>query len=417
MKRVLLIAHAYPPWGGSAVQRTLSFSRYLPANGWEPQVLTINRRAHPRPKDDLLKEIPKQIYVKYAFGLDASRHLSVRGRYPGWLALPDRWVSWWFGAVPAGLMMIKRFKPHLIWSTYPISTAHLIGITLHRITGLPWIADFRDPMTEPGYPADPKTRKICSWIERRTIEGAARNIFTTPGALQMYATRYPEHGENRWQCIPNGYDEEIFNRAEQRVIPTNAQKSDLVTLIHSGELYPSERDPTKFFSALAELRHAGGISPTTLRVVLRLTGHDDIYAPMLKAHGLDDMVSIRAGVPYTEALGEMLAADGLLVFQASNCNRQIPAKLYEYLRAKRPVFALTDPNGNTAQTLISAGIDTIVRLDDKEDIKQGLIRFLELIRNGAAPVATDHTIQKYSRESLTKKLAETLSDVLDRSVR
>jgi hypothetical protein len=41
MKRVLMIAYIYPPQGGSGVQRTVKFVRYLPSYGWEPLVLTV----------------------------------------------------------------------------------------------------------------------------------------------------------------------------------------------------------------------------------------------------------------------------------------------------------------------------------------------------------------------------------------
>ena len=44
---------------------------------------------------------------------------------------------------------------------------------------------------------------------------------------------------------------------------------------------------------------------------------------------------------------------GLLLLQASNCNDQVPAKAYEYLRCHRPVLALTDPAGDTAELLRS----------------------------------------------------------------
>ena len=57
----------------------------------------------------------------------------------------------------------------------------------------------------------------------------------------------------------------------------------------------------------------------------------------------------------------MLTVDGLLVLQAANCNDQIPAKTYEYLRAQQPLLALTDPAGDTADVIRRAGIDTIAR--------------------------------------------------------
>ena len=413
MKRALLIAHSYPPvWGGSAVQRVLSFSRYLPANGWQPYVLTMSHRAHSDAKLDLVQEVPQDTPVRYAFALDTARHLSLRGRYPQFLAWPDRWVSWWFGAVPAGLRLVRKYRPQLIWSSYPIATTHLIGLTLHRITGLPWVADVRDPMTEEGYPAHPTTRRIYSWIERHTVRRAARSVFTTPGAMDAYADRYPDCADDRWLCLPNGYDEATFRKIEEGSVPER-ERAEPIRLIHSGVLYPSERDPTAFFAALREMYEAGEISPETVRVVLRLTKHDDVFLPMIESFGIGDIVSIEGGVPYDEALAEMMSADGLLILQASNCNHQIPAKLYEYLRARRPILALTDPHGDTAQTLVDAGIDTIVRLNDKDDIRKGLLRFLELVRAGTAPTASDRVVARDSRESGTRQLAEICNDVVE----
>ena len=39
--------------------------------------------------------------------------------------------------------ILARERIDAIWSTSPIATAQLIGLTLGRVTGLPWIADFR----------------------------------------------------------------------------------------------------------------------------------------------------------------------------------------------------------------------------------------------------------------------------------
>ena len=60
-------------------------------------------------------------------------------------------------------------------------------------------------------------------------------------------------------------------------------------------------------------------------------------------------------IGYGEALAEMISSDALLILQASNCNDQIPAKLYECLRARRPILGLTDPAGDTAAALRAAG--------------------------------------------------------------
>ena len=405
-----MIAYHFPPARiSSGIQRTLKFSTYLLGLGWLPSILTVHPRAYETTGDDQLAELPADLCVNRAFALDTARHLALAGRYLGGMALPDRWVSWWLGGVVSGMGMVRRERPDVLWSTYPIATAHLIALTLNRLTGVPWVADFRDSMTEEKYPADPRQRKVYLWIERQVVRRADRIVFTTPGTRRMYAERYPDVPAEKWCVIPNGFDEQNFQDAE--TIYAKRVAGEPVKLVHSGILYPSERDPTRFFQALAELKALGFFESNPLRVTLRATAHDGLFAPIIEEMDIGDIVQLRPAVAYREALSEMLSSDGLLLFQATNCNHQIPAKLYEYLRARRPVLALTDPAGDTAATMLDAGITTIVRLDDMEAIKTALRNFITMIDEGAAPLATDEAISRYSREAGSRDLARVLDEV------
>lgn len=405
VKRVLMIAYHYPPMrGSSGIQRTLKFSQYLPASGWHPLVLSAHPRAYASQGPDQMGDIPPEAVVHRAFALDTARHLAFRGRYVGYLALPDRWVSWLLGAVPAGLRMIRRDKPALIWSTYPIASANLIGLILRRLTGLPWIADLRDPITDIGYPANPLTRKIYLWIEKQTLRHCTVAVFTTPGAIATYRQRFPEIPPSRYHLIENGYDEENFAEAERDLAAEPAQPSPRLTLLHSGIIYPSERDPVPLFQALAALQQQGVIDATRFQLVLRATAHDDYLAGLIAEHGISELVTLAPHISYRQALREMLSVDALLILQAANCNHQVPAKLYEYLRAGRPILALTDPQGDTATTLRKAGIDTIAPLDAKDAIMAELTRFLGLMASGKAPLAASATIQANSRRARAREL-------------
>ena len=99
----------------------------------------------------------------------------------------------------------------MIWSTFPIATSHLIGLTLHRLTGLPWIADFRDPMLQPSYPTSQMQRKAYQWIERQTITRCTRAVFTTHSAMEAYKCALPGALHHKFSVIENGYDEDGFD--------------------------------------------------------------------------------------------------------------------------------------------------------------------------------------------------------------
>jgi glycosyltransferase involved in cell wall biosynthesis len=279
---------------------------------------------------------------------------------------------------------------------------------LHRKTGLPWVADFRDSMTEDEYPRDPLERKLYRRIEARTVQEATVVVFTTIGTKRMYEERYPVEA-HKFKVISNGYDEDAFKAAESRVA---ARPGGLPrTLLHSGVLYPIERDPRPFFDAIAALKKEGVISAANLQVVLRATSHDGVVRPMLVERGIEDIVKLEPGIPYVNALAELMTTDGLLLFQAANCNHQVPAKLYEYMRSGRPVLAMTDQRGDTAAILRQAGINAIVDIADATAIKGALAAFLRDIADGTAGVATREFAKSFSRRRQTGELAKVFEQV------
>jgi hypothetical protein len=77
-------------------------------------------------------------------------------------------------------------------------------------------------------------------------------------------------------------------------------------LVHSGILYPSERDPRAFFAALAKLHQGAKISSSNLKIVLRGSGNEYVYQQQLHEHGIEDIVSLEASIPYRSAVTEML---------------------------------------------------------------------------------------------------------------
>jgi glycosyltransferase involved in cell wall biosynthesis len=418
MKRVLMIAFHFPPASGSSgIQRTLRFVQHLPSLGWEPVVLTAHPRAYERTSTDLMADIADGTPVVRAFALDTARHLAVRGRYPGFLARPDRWVSWQLGATIAARRLLRAMPFNAIWSTYPIATAHRVAASVSQSSQLPWIADFRDPMAQEGYPPDPLTWQSFKAVEEQTLAGAACSVFTTPSAAAMYRDRYPSLPANRITVIENGYDEESFSHANSERGRKGAPPSGQIVLLHSGIVYPSERDPTQLMHAVSLLKLEGFLRAATFRLRFRASENDSLIERLARSASVEDLVELVPAIPYREALQEMLAADGLIVMQASNCNAQVPAKVYEYLRAGRPILALTDPVGDTAAVLRRAGIEHVARLDSATEIASLLRLFLaQSMHRHSEWTPTDQAVRNASRQSRAAELAALLDNVCARAV-
>lgn len=416
LRRVLLVAFHFPPFtGSSGTQRTLGLVRHLPKFGWEPIVLSAHPRAYESTAEDLMQEVPPSVFVERSFALDTSRHLTIFGKYPGLLARPDRWVSWYWGAVPAGLRLIKRFRPQAVWSTYPIATAHLIAAELQRRSGLPWIADFRDPMAQDRYPADPKTWRYFKKIEEDAAARAAFLVFVTPSARDMYATRYPQTPRENLVVVENGYDEALFEDAERltnELAPLNPSR---LTLLHSGIVYPSERDPAALFAALSRLQRRGVIGADNFRIRFRAPVHDELLLRLAQETGTGDLIEVLPSIPYREALAEMMRADALVVMQGANCNEQIPAKLYEYLRARRPILGLADPAGDTGRAMNNVGVRNIGKLEDSQAVETALANFLEHLRAGRPSLPDAAEVGASSRQCRTRQVAAMLNEVAGQS--
>ncbi|MBF0417882.1 MAG: glycosyltransferase [Magnetococcales bacterium] len=414
-KRVLMIAFHYPPALASGTHRALSFSRDLPEFGWEPIILTTHPRTHERIDPARMEEIPPDIRVQRVWALDAGRHLAFRGRYARLTAWPDRWSSWYPGAVLQGLRLILKHRPQVIWSTYPIPTALLIARTLHRLTGIPWVTDLRDPLVTGQHPTDPSLKKAFARLEKMSIHLCTRIAVTTPGLQRFLSTRYPEIPAEKWAIILNGFDEKSFRRCDPLSKPLLPNQEPL-TLVHGGTLYTGgdERNPGAFLNVLEALRRQGMIGSHDenrtdrigLRIILRATAHDEIIQAMIKKRGLSDMVATAPALPYLQAIQEMFQVDGLLLFQGEGFDHLIPAKLFEYLRARRPILALTGAHGDSARILREAGLASITSLNDETAIEAALIPFLQQLRAGTPQLPDPTVVASYSRRLQAQKLAE-----------
>ena len=147
--------------------------------------------------------------------------------------------------------------------------------------------------------------------------------------------------------LPNGFD-----RTEQ---PADVSLGDGFWIVHTGRLYGREQQVAAFLEALAAL-------PADVKALF--VGVDESRVrPDADRLGLGDRVRVEPFVPLPVALGYQRAADALLLVNGRR-PESMSSKVFEYLQAGRPVFAIS-PAGSAARALFAeVGGGTCVLPDD-----------------------------------------------------
>lgn len=409
-RRLLLIAFHYPPANASGTLRSLKFTRYLPQFGWEASVLTAPAECHESVDPRLVEEIPPQVSVHRAFCVSSQRAFSVRGHYPAFTAVPDRYISWLPFGVWQGLRAVRRERIDALLSTSPVQTAHLIAYLLNTVTGLPWVADFRDPWGG----NEPRGRirlRVERWMESCVVRRANQIVGTTPEFIEDLCQRVGSDLRHKAVAIYNGYDDADFGEVD---LSTTSGAQFVIT--HAGQLNPGFRHPGPFLRAVG-LGLGRGTLPTTTRIRLLGSGPmagDASLQQVLVDLGLQARVEVVERMPYGDALRAMSTSSALLLLQGGQGTRaQIPNKAFEYLRLGRPILCLATPNSATARVMREFDGVFLAEPDDVEGIARALNRLLDAWRRGQRVFDRQaNGVSRYSRSEAARKLAE----VLDRFV-
>ena len=411
MRHVLFIAFHFPPEASSSgVLRTLKHARYLVGYGWRVTVITPRTDAYAVTDPQLERQIPANATVIRTRWLNTRQHFALFGVYPALLALPDSWVGWLPWAVAAGGRVIASDRPDMIYSTSPHATAHLIALLLARRSDIPWVADFRDPwfedLPEPGAPAGRLYRNLNRGLERQVVERCNHVVTTTTYLRDSLCKRYTSVPAMKMTAIPNGYDEADF----ADFTPSPKDHFERLLVVHAGSINSEFRDPRPLFRSLRTLIDNGTIDRN--RVMLRFIGggefaRSEAIRTSLSQNDLSAQVEFVDRMSYVTALQELGRADLLLLLQASaDTVDLIPAKVYEYLRAEKPILALVYP-GATSELLGTVGGGWPVDPRDAAALENSLaIAYNAWLSNSlVAYSARPEAVRQFDRKALAGELA------------
>jgi glycosyltransferase involved in cell wall biosynthesis len=428
-QRVLMVLYHFPPLGGVSMPRAVRNVQYLPSDGWTPVVLTP-RDAAWEPKDpSSVGMIPSGLEVIRTGSVEAGHLRPVVGRLrsslrirspspvrppassqirsgvpsPGRVGLirqrlffPDDQVGWVPFAVLAALRAHRRDRFNAIFSTsFPIS-AHLVAGAFKRLTGIPWVAEFRDPWVGNALttPLPWVQRQLQLKMERWIVQTADRVVCVTPRLTRMYQERYPGV---QVDTIPNGYD-----RSES-VTGTRPPDDGCFRLVYTGTLYrPAELEI--FLTGLDLLLVQRPDLIEHLQVTFYGLMADVCKAVVdrqLSAAAMRQVVRVAGFVPRHEALAAVAEADAALVLLAGGPGMDlfVGGKLYDYLGQDCQIFAMVPPGD--ARDVLSSLSWGVVADPNPEAVAAALRRLIEL----SAPARPADPTGRFDRVKLASMLA------------
>lgn len=342
MKRLLLVTHVFPPAPSPGALRPGYLSRYLPQFGWDVTVLTASTGTPPFParvvstssSNSFEERLRAKIGTQKGHVNSPLRRLlrTVKEN----VLFPDTTAPWMRPALQAAAQVLKSEKFDAILSTAHPPSVHVIAWVLARQTGLPWIADYRDPWAGNLYLKRPLVRQLLEeWLERGIVRRAsALSTISEPIAAQL--RRF--HRRRDVYVIPNAYDPSDWTS----IPPATPSRFDLC---YTGSMYGGKRSADPLFAAIARLRAANDCAGTDACVHFYGPNSENIE-DRAAHYGLNLVVRQHGTVPRSQAMRAQRNAGVLLIFLNMDpaTSDEMGSKYLEYLGARRPILVIGPPN-------------------------------------------------------------------------
>lgn len=431
MKKVLVISYYFPPCGGVSVLRTLKFIKYLRDFGWEPIVYAPLNAEYESYDENNFKDLPENLTVirrkifepfslfKKISGRKKNetanpvfvrdRKLSLIDRFSIWVRgnffIPDARMFWIRPSVRFLTKYIKENHIDAILSEGPPHTNTMIACKLAQKTGIPWLMQFQDPWTQVDYYKMFHIGK-CADKKHHRLE---KICFDTASKTTIVSSHWKHDlesiGAKNVEIVYWGYDEQDF--------PNQKYECDeKFSIIHAG-LLGYDRRPDVFLKVLGDLKKENKDFAEDLQINF-LGKVDYCVTEMIKDNNLIDNYYAPGDVIRPTVIEMTMKSHLLLLLLniAENAKGRIPGKLFENLRAERPIICLGPTDGDVANILTETNCGKTFEYNDYDNIKNYIMEKYRLFKEGKNYIHSEG-VEKFTSRNLTKQISEYL-DIISR---
>ncbi|MFC1888528.1 glycosyltransferase family 4 protein [Thermodesulfobacteriota bacterium] len=436
MRRIIIIAYFFPPILESGTFRILKLIKYLPRFGYSSTVVAPGRtgaaeagyaerfaydpRGVRRAPDTTAHGLSEFLRArrrarrKTDAGSAAGGEPPRRGSLPGrlrkfaktWLFMPDAYISWLPMALITALRACRASGGDIILSTSNPISIHLTALLLKRVTGKPWIADFRDLFAGNPYRDynSPLRDRIDGIIERMVLKRADLvTVVSEPLREAILEHNIAELAE-KVHVLPNGFDPDSLRKEEE-------EGFDTFTIAYTGTFYQGKRDPKGVLEAISRLIDCGKVDPDRLR--FRIAAPIDDYALSLREkYPLDGVVQWLGIIPPEESIALQRASSllVLIIWDSVETRGEFSAKLFEYMAARRPILAIVPPGDVAARAIEETGTGMVIDPRDERGIERAIADRYRLFykAGGAESLPGTEALEPYSWATRLEELCRVI---------
>lgn len=440
-KNILIVTPFFPPQTHAAVFRAFKLVKYLKRAGWNPIVLTVNRNYLYLEDPDLLDEVRdvpiyRANYIEPTLrgfrmllgGEDTSlKAITTKAKVTGtqtksmnivssnkqslfsrfykyildrWIQVPDRFRFWERSAVRMGRKIIKEHDIAIIYTTCLPFTSNKIGMQLKHLTGVKWVADFRDPITyakrmySDYFPVFAKQKKI----EQDTFKYADAITGLSGAYLNIFSDLYEGKYSKKTYFIPTGVDDDYLPSSQNR------EKENYIIFV--GEYLHEYKDEfLKIFADAVKSKELYG-KGCTLKIVGNKSINQKQAGEFVDNLGICNNVEYVNHVPQRELYEMIVKAKAAVLIPGYTALWWTNfAKMVDYIALQVPVLAMVPMTSEARTELTKAGIGIFI------DTHQQGVAAIKQVFSGTFPITAN---KEYCRRYLASQQTKSFIDIFQK---